>query len=245
MSELLNEVLDAHGGLHRWRSARRIHARARTGGLLPGTRFPGNRLSDYRVTVDVGQPRTVLDPFPRDGLRGVFDNGAVHIETTDGSVLQSRSDPRAAFFGASGVRRNFRWDALDSVYFAGYAMWNYLTMPYLLVHDGVTVADGGDWDEGTETWRRLHAGFPPGLDTHSAGQTFYFDAAGLLRRHDYVAEVVGGWAKAAHRCADHVRSDGLVFPTRRWVRPIGPGNRILPFPTLVSIQLAEVRVDAG
>lgn len=245
MSALLDEVLEAHGGVDRWRAARTIRARARTGGLLPGTRFPGNRLSDYRVTVDVQRPRTVLDPFPRQGQRGVFENGAVRIETPGGSIVGSRSDPRGAFFGALGLRRNIRWDALDSVYFAGYAMWNYLTTPYLLIRDGVTVADGGDWVEGAESWRRVHAVFPAGLDTHSAHQTFYFDHMGLLRRHDYVAEVVGGWARAAHRCADHVRSDGFVFPTRRWVRPVGPGNRILPLPTLVSIQLTEVQVDTG
>lgn len=241
----LEKVLDAHGGLDRWRAAGTVRARVRTGGLLPATRFPGNRLADYRVTVEVQRPRTVLDPFPSDGQRGVFDNGVVRIEGSDGTLVGERRDPRAAFFGRSGLRRNIRWDALDSVYFAGYAMWNYLTTPYLLVRDGVTLSDGDDWDEGGETWRCVHADFAPGIDTHSPRQTFYFDTAGRLRRHDYVAEVVGGWANAAHRCADHVRSDGLVFPTRRWVRPIGPGNRILPFPTLVSIQLAEVRVDSG
>ena len=74
-------------------------------------------------------------------------------------------------------------------------------------------------------------------------QTFYFDSALMLRRHDYVAEVVGRWARAAHMCADHVEAGGLTFPTRRWVRPIGPGNRPLPAPTLVSLQLFEIEVE--
>ena len=73
-------------------------------------------------------PRTVLDPFPRDGQRGVFERGAARIESRDGAVL-SRAGRAGAFFGRSGLRRNLRWDALDSVYFAGYAMWNYLTAP--------------------------------------------------------------------------------------------------------------------
>ena len=76
-----------------------------------------------------------------------------------------------------------------------------------------------------------------------AHQTFYFDARGLLRRHDYVAEVVGGWAKAAHYCDDHAQAGGLVFPTRRWVRPIRPGNRSLPFPTLVWLELSDLQVE--
>ena len=47
----------------------------------------------------------------------------------------------------------------------------------------------------------------------------------------------------AHMCADHVEVGGLVFPTRRWVRPVGPGNRPLPGPTLVSLQLSEIEVE--
>ena len=55
---------------------------------------------------------------------------------------------------ALGLRRNLRWDALDSVYFAGYAMWNYLTAPYLLTREGVEVGEGDTWTEGAQTWRR-------------------------------------------------------------------------------------------
>jgi hypothetical protein len=243
MTSLLDEVLDAHGGLERWRKAGTVHARVRTRGLLIRTRVPGNRFADYRITVQVQEPRTVFDPFPRDGQRGVFERGAVRIESHDGEVISSRASARAAFFGRSGLRRNIRWDPLDAVYFAGYAMWNYLTFPYLLTREGVEVSDGDTWPEGGETWRRLDATFPPDIDTHSPRQTFYVDAGGRLRRHDYVPEVIGSWARAALFCADHVQAGGLLFPTRRWVHPIGPGNRSLPFPTLVSLQLTDLRVE--
>lgn len=240
---LLDEALDAHGGLERWRAARRITARVRSGGLLIRTRMPGSGFADYRIEVEVGEPRSFAAPFPRRGQRGVFDRGEVRIEADDGEVLRSRIDPRRCFFGLAGLRRNLRWDALDATYFAGYAMWNYLTTPLLLTRDGVEAREGERWREGAETWRRLEVRFPAGLDTHSPRQTFYFDERGLLRRLDYLAEVVGGWARAAHMCADHVEVGGLVFPTRRWVRPIGPGNRPLPLPTLVSLQLSEIEVE--
>ena len=150
MTALLDEVLEAHGGLERWREARTVQARVRVGGLLIRTRVPGNRLADSHLTVHVQEPRTVLDPFPRDGQRGVFERGAARIESRDGEVLSSRADARAAFFGRSGLRRNLRWDPLDSVYFAGYAMWNYLTAPYLLTREGVEVVEGATWQEGGE-----------------------------------------------------------------------------------------------
>ena len=239
---LLDEVLEAHGGAERWHAARTIRARVRSGGLLLRTRVPGTRFADYMVTAEVDTPRSEARPFPREGSRGVFDRGAARIETATGDVLESRADPRAAFHGASGLRRNLRWDALDSIYFAGYAMWNYLTTPYLLTREGVATREGEPWSQDGETLRRLEATFPPGLDTHSARQTFYFDDRGLLRRHDYVAEVVGGWAHGGHYCADHVEAGGLLFPTRRWVRPIGPRNRTLRFPTLVWLRLSEIEV---
>ena len=242
-SAVLDQVLEAHGGAERWRAARAIRARVRSGGFLVRTRFPGNRLADYELTVEIGEPAATMDPFPRDGQRGVFERGRVRIETAAGDVLESRDDPRAAFSGLSGLRRNLRWDALDSAYFVGYAMWNYLTTPLLLTRDGVTVRDGEPWREGAEEWRRLEVDLPDRLDTHSPHQTFYVDSAGLLRRHDYTAAVVGGWARAAHLLADHREVGGLTFPTRRWVRPRGPGNRVLPGPTLVWIEIVELRVE--
>jgi hypothetical protein len=243
VSALLDEVLEAHGGLERWRAARSVHARVRAGGFLIRTRVPGNRFADYRLTVDVQKPLAVMDPFPKAGQRGVFERGRARVETDAGNVVASRDDPRAAFFGRAGLRRNLRWDALDSTYFAGYAMWNYLTTPLLLTNDGVEVSEGDPWEEQGERWRRLEVSFPEGLDTHSRRQSFYFDPQGRLRRHDYVAEVVGRWARAAHYCADHAQAGGLVFPTRRWVHPIGLRNRSLPFPTMVWIELSELQVD--
>jgi hypothetical protein len=240
---LLDEVLDAHGGLERWRDASRVRARVRSGGLLVRTRIPGTRFADYVITAEIEAPRSDAEPFPRVGHRAVFDGGAVRIENDAGETISSREDPRHEFFGRPGLRRNLRWDALDATYFAGYAMWNYLTTPYLLTRDGVEAREGEPWSQGGETWRRLEVTFPPGLDTHSQRQTFYFDDRALLRRHDYVAEVVGGWAHGAHYCADHVEAGGLVFPTRRWVRPIGPRDRSLPFPTMVWLRLSELAVE--
>jgi hypothetical protein len=239
---LLAEVVEAHGGLERWRDAGTITARARSGGLLLRTRMPGTRLAEYEITAGAGDEHAILDPFPQPGQRGVLEHGAVRVETANREVVEERAEARPMFFGRAGLRRNFRWDALDSIYFAGYAMWNYLNTPWMLTRDDVEVREGEPWRQDGERWRRLEAIFPEGFDTHSREQVFYFDERRLLRRHDYVAEPVGRWARAAHHCADHVEADGLTFPTRRWVRPIGPGNRSLPLPTMVWIKLDDVRV---
>jgi hypothetical protein len=239
---LLDDVIEAHGGLDRWARVAAIRGEVRGGGLLLATRVPRNILRSGTIEVRPDEQVTIAEPYGDPGRRGVFDHGSVRIETLDGEVLESRERPRECFFGRAGLRRNLRWDALDAGYFAGYAWWNYLTAPFLLAREDVVVLEIDPWQQDGETWRRLEARFPPSIHTHSERQTFYYDRDLRLRRHDYVAEVVGGWARAAHLCTDHVEVDGLVFPTERRVRPIGLGNRPLPLPTLVSLQLSEIEV---
>jgi hypothetical protein len=240
---LLEEVLAAHGGLERWQAASSITAEGRFGGLLR-SRLPGNKMANVNVRVQLEVQRAFFDGFPQAGQRAIFDQGDVRIENSEGQVLDARHNARAAFRGLSRLRRNVRWDALDAAYFAGYAWWNYLTTPQLLTRDRVTVQEGEVWREGGERWRRLEVTFPPELHTHSRRQTFYADTAGLIRRHDYIAEPIGRWASAAHYCDQHRTFDGLVFPTRRRVRPRGPGGRSLPGPTLVALDVERVEVAA-
>jgi hypothetical protein len=242
MSGLLDEILTAHGGVEKWRAVTTITAHGRFGGLLQ-TRFPGNRMANVTVRVQLAEQRAVFHGFPQEHQRAVFDRGDVRIETHDGGLVSVRRNARAAFAGLSGLRRNLRWDALDAAYFAGYAWWNYLSAPLLLTREGLTVTERDNWLEAGERWRRLEVSFPPDIHTHSPRQTFYVDAAGLIRRHDYVAQPIGPWAQAAHYCNDHRHFAGLVFPTCRRVRPGGRGGRSLRYPILVALDIDEIEVE--
>jgi len=242
MNELLDEVLTASGGAERWRSVSAITAHGHLAGLLP-KRFAGNKLANFIFEVQVAEQHTVLRDFPQVDMRAVFDRGDVRIESRDGEQLETRTDPRSAFFGLSGLRRNVHWDPLDVAYFAGYASWNYLTSPLLLTRDDVTVTEGEPWQERGESWRRLEVSFPLGFHTHCQQQTFYVDTDGLIRRHDFVAEAVGKWANAALYCDQHRQFDGLLFPTRRCVFPRGPGGRVLPRPTLLALNFDEIEIE--
>jgi hypothetical protein len=242
VSGLLDEVLAAHGGVERWRGVKALTALGKFGGLL-SSRFPGNRMADVSVRVEMAEQHTVFRDFPQQDQQVVFDRGDVRLETRDGELLSARRNPRAEFVGLSGLRRNFRWDALDAAYFAGYAWWNYLSTPMLLTREGVTVTEGETWREAGGQWRRLEVSFPADIHTHSQRQTFYVDGAGLIRRHDYIAYPIGRWARAAHYCDDHQRFGGLVFPTRRRVRPQGPGGRSLPLPILVALDIDQIDIE--
>lgn len=241
---LLAEVMEAHGGLERWRAATEITARVRSGGLLLATRAPRGLFSSYAIRVDVAEQRVRFDPdeLPE---RGGFDRGRVWLEDATGRTIAERADPRPLFSGRSGLRRNLRWDALDTAYFAGYAMWNYLTTPLLLTREEVEVREGEPRSgPGGERWRRLDARFDASLHTHSPEQTFWVGEDSLLRRLDYTAEVVGRWARAAHALGGNREFGGLVLPTRRRVTPRA-GDRALPGPTLVWLEIADVEVATG
>ncbi|MFD7754682.1 hypothetical protein [Streptomyces sp. NPDC059757] len=72
-------------------------------------------------------------------------------------------------------------------------------------------------------------------------QVFYYDTAGLLRRHDYVPDVLGG-TPAAHFSEHLVSAPGLVFPTHRFVVPVQDNGRAASEPVLITIDLADTSV---
>ena len=136
---LLREVMDAHGGFSAWHGAKAVRAVMSTGGLLFLMRTTRDAFHQTEVVVDLHSPRTEIRDFPRGGQNAFFTPRRVWIEDRDGRVLAERHDPRASF---GGVRKQLHWDHLDSVYFAGYAVWNYITAPYLLCRSDVTIEEG-------------------------------------------------------------------------------------------------------
>lgn len=234
---LLQKVIDAHGGEERWRRVDALRIHVCCGGAALTAKFQRRAYRRYLAVVDTRTPRVRFSPFK--GNHGVFTPGRVWIETDQGATFSERRSPRRFF---PSPRRHLFWDALDVLYFGGYAMWNYLCTPFLWLTEGVEMAEGDPWREAGETWRRLEINFPAGYPTHNTEQVFYIDDRGLIRRHDYTAEVISPFARAAHYCDHHRVFDGLVFPTRRRVYPRRRNNRSMPFPTLIWIDIDHMEV---
>ncbi|MEO8092115.1 MAG: hypothetical protein ABI726_05350 [bacterium] len=241
--DLLDLALDAAGGLDRWQRAARITTRLASGGLAFDTKWKRGALRDVEGVIDRARPRTVYSPYPAAGRRGVFEADRVRIETDSGEVLEERQDPRAAFGGTAGLRRNLWWDHLDLLHFAGYALWNYLSAPFMLTRPGFELSEGAPWEEDGERWRRLDVRFPAEIPTHSPEQSFFYDESGLQRRHDYTALPFGRWARATHYCYEHRELDGLTLPTRRRVHPRLPSGKPLRPITLVWIDIASLSLE--
>jgi hypothetical protein len=236
MNNLLQFAIDAHGGFERWRRFDHVSAHLRNGGVLWPVKHQQGVLDDVRVRVSLRREWASHSPFGRPDLRTSFEPHRVAIETNRGDVIQERLSPRGSFAG-HGLETP--WDDLQLAYFAGYAMWTYLTVPFSLLMDGISAEEIGPWRENGETWRRLKVAFPPSIATHSTVQSFYFDSKGLLRRHDYDTEVLGG-SPAAHYVHDHQELAGIVVPTRRRVFLRQPDGTPASEPLIVSIDLTEV-----
>jgi hypothetical protein len=238
VNDLLELAIAAHGGLDRWNQLTEITAHVSIAGTVWGRKGHPDALVDTHVTLDPHRQHITYDPFLSPDRRSVFSPDHTTIQTHDGQTYAERHTPKAAFAGHTSATP---WDELHVAYFSGYAMWNYLTLPFLLTGPGFQTHEIEPWSEHGQTWRRLAVTFPDGLATHNRHQTFYFDDNDLLRRHDYNADIFGG-TPAANYSDKHRTFGGIVFPTRRRVVPRNTDGTTLPEPILVSIELLDVAV---
>ena len=234
---LLESIIDANGGLAFWQGLDRLEVILSARGAL-FTLKHRPLMERVRARISVREPRLLFEDFPSPGVNAeLLGNTEVRLLDANGLVVASRKNPREAF---RGLGKLFRWDDLDFTYFGGYALWNYLVAPYLFLREGVTAAEARPPYPVPGSPRCLKVDFPETIPTHCRTQYFFYDEEFRLTRHDYTAEVVGGWAHAAHLCGEYRTFGGLAAPTRRRVYPIGPGGRVMPWPLLVAIDLHEL-----
>jgi hypothetical protein len=235
--QIVNEAIEAHGGREYWNSLEALDVVISARGFL----FTAKQrpiLDHVRMRAYTKEAKFLFFGFPNPGETAeLIGNSEVRILDGKGTVISRRENPRRAFHG---MRRLVRWDDLDFIYFAGYATWNYLTEPFLLGGQGF-VLETLEPAKGLRNLTRVQATFPGDLPTHSAVQVFYFDEQRLLRRLDYTAEVVGGWAHAAHLCEEYRSFGRIKIPTHRRVYPLMFGLKTMPGPLLVEIEVHELK----
>ena len=162
---LLDDILEAHGGLDRWHEYTKLEATIVTGGGLFALKGLIQDPSPRRMTVWLHEERSSVRPYVAPDQRTMFTPERIAIEKLDGKPVAERRAPRDSF---AGHQMNTPWDALHRAYFNGEALWTYLTTPFLLVNEGVRVEETEPWQEGEETWRVLRAYFPGSMFCESA-----------------------------------------------------------------------------
>jgi hypothetical protein len=238
MHDLLERVLAAHGGSDRWSTFNEVSTTVVTGGDFWATKGITTDDIRRRATAGIQREWATLAPFGNPDWQMTFRPNRVVIEARDKSIVAERDDPKSAFAG-HGLETP--WDPLHLAYFNGYALWTYLTTPFLLAMPGFQVEEAEPWHEEDETWRVLRATFPSEIASHCRVQDFYFGPDFLLRRHDYQVDVSGGFL-AAQYIYDVREFGGFIFPTRRRAHPRLANRQPDRSRTLVSIDLSGYEV---
>lgn len=236
MIDLLNLAIKASGGLDRFNQFSSLSAFQRIGGAFWQLKGQEGVLDQVRATIDLHQQHVRNEPFKRPNQHSEFTPQRVAIEDSNGVVLTERTNPRAAF---AGHTQQTPWDELHLIYFNGCAMSIYLTFPFIASTPGFEVSEIEPWQENNETWRRLLVNFPAHFATHSSPQTFYIDANGFLRRHDYNVDIAGA-SPTAHYIDAFQEVSGIVVPTRHLIYPRQEDNSPLKDLLLVSIELSDI-----
>ncbi|TDK39220.1 hypothetical protein E2F50_03600 [Rhizobium deserti] len=235
MNDLLSYTLEAHGGLSRWRTVESVSARIDVGGLLFEWKGVAGAFRGKKAVADARRQRLVVEEIGGGNL--VYTPEMVWIEDGAGRVLDQRPDPARAF---EGHVQETRWDLFHAAVFNGRALWTYLTQPFLYVEPGFEVEEVEPLQEDGEVWRSLRVTFPKAVASHTRTQITRIGPDGLIRRHDYTVDLLGG-ASGMNYASAYQNVDGIMVPTRRRVYP-----RDAPppdGPLLVSLDLSDVVLD--
>ncbi len=235
MNDLLNLAVEAHGGLDRWNRVNCIKVAASLRGAIWFVKSQGDALKDVVITAATKTERLVMD-FPGQDKRTIFEPSRIAVQKADGTQVAVRNDPEKSF---EGQQRDTPWDDIHVAYFSGEALWTYLTTPFLYTYAGFATEEISHIQVNGETWRRLQVTFPATVKSHSRVQISCFGSDGLLRRHDYTVDILGG-ATGLNYASDYRDVEGIVIPTKRRVYAYEGDYQLVPEPLLVSIDMSEI-----
>src|SRR5271154_2878017 len=236
-NELLDLAIKAHGGLNRWNKVKAIKVAASITGGIWYVKGKGDALKNVALTAETRNERLTVD-FPGQDKRAIFEPNRIVIEKADGTLIEARGNPVKSF---EGQQRETPWDDIHVTYFVGEALWTYLNTPFLYTYEGFITEEISSIQVEGETWRRLKVTFPDNVKSHTREQISCFGSDGLLRRHDYTVDILGG-ATGLNYARDYRNVDGIIFPTQRRVYAYEGDYQIVKEPLLVAIDIAEITV---
>jgi hypothetical protein len=235
MNELLKLAVDAHGGLVRWNQLKTITASMSSTGAIWHIKGRPDVLKDIVMELSLHEEK-VVTRYRDQNRRTIFTPREIISESEDGKLFERRANPRASF---EGQTRETLWDDIHVAYFQSEALWTYLTTPFLYTYPGFVTEEIAPWQENGETWRRLKVTFPDNVSSHTREQISYFGSDGLLRRHEYTVDILGG-ATGVNYAADYKEFDGIMVPTTRQIYSYDAEKRKVPDPLLVDLKMSEV-----
>ncbi len=236
MSDLLKLAIDAHGGIDRWNELQSFEADLSITGAIWYLKQKPDVFKAVTIRALTHEQRVTLTPVGGEGRRSFFEGDTLTWETDAGEILEERRNPVSSF---EGQTLNSPWDDLHAAYFATEAIWTYLTVPFLFTYPGFQTREIEPRREGSETWRGLEVTFPDTVHSHTRVQKFYFGEDGLLRRHDYTVDILGG-GTGANYATEIEEVDGIKVPMHRRIWAYDEHEEVVPEPLLVSVDILRL-----
>ena len=84
--------------------------------------------------------------------------------------------------------------------------------------------------------------FPDHVKSHTREQISCFGPDGLIRRHDYTVDILGG-ATGLNYASDYRDVDGIIFPTKRRIYAYEGDYQLVPEPLLVKIDMGKITLQ--
>ena len=181
MNDLLSRVITSHRGLERWNKITLSESDVSVTGSTWSRKGWPDALKNVHVSAHPQDQWISYRPFTGGKKRSRCTPAYTVIETLDGEIVKESHNPRSAFAGHTAETK---WDNLHLAYFSGYAMWNYLTTPFLFAMEGFEVEELPRCRDGGQERRRLKVVFPRSIATHCREQVFYVDDQHLIARLD-------------------------------------------------------------
>lgn len=107
---LIDDAIEASGGLGRWRKFRRFTVHMSIDGTLLTRNFKAGLLKDIVVIGSTRRQFAEIIGFTAPDRRGVYQPDRVTVEDSAGARLGERINPKIAF---EGHGNHTRWDSLN------------------------------------------------------------------------------------------------------------------------------------
>ncbi|MGW2787896.1 hypothetical protein ACWC3X_43120 [Streptomyces populi] len=237
MTSLLNEAVEAHGGLARWNGITGLEAELSITGAIWHVKSKPDFFKNVTLRAATQKQHVVLSPVGASGRHTVFQDDTLALKTAAGEVLERRKNPESSYVDQT---LQTPWDDLHGAFFATSALWTYFTAPFLYTYPGFRTEEVEPRHENGEVWRGLQVTFPEHVRSHTRHQTSYFGPDGLLRRHDYTVDLLGG-ATGANYALDFKDFDGIKVPTKRRIWAYDENRDKVPEPLLVAVDVLSLR----
>jgi hypothetical protein len=199
---LLDDALQARGGLDRWRRLRRFTVHLSIEGALFNRMHGRTLMKDMVVEGGVHEQALEITGFTAPDRRALYRPDHVALERSDGQILAERRAPAAKLRRLLKART---WDELLLTFYCGSLIRHYLDIPFVLADADVVVSEDNQISA-------LRVRFPERLAAHTAESTLYFDTEAQISRQEYAA-LHAQRTSIAQIYSGYQRYSGILVPT--------------------------------